>query len=115
GRSGQWALADLAAAQTAANAGHPRRLNGRTPASVWESRTPIDPVERVVFELSVQRRRFQVRDERRIDTEDSLCHWLKSAVDRQAIERALVEHGHLLFTRRRIPLTIRAGKVTGEV
>ena len=42
GRSGQWALADLAAAQTAANASHPRRLNGRTPASVWESRTPIE-------------------------------------------------------------------------
>jgi len=36
-------------------------------------------------------------------------------VDRQAIERALVEHGHLLFTRRRIPLTIRAGKVTKDV
>ena len=52
GRSGRWALADLGAAQTAANASHPRRLNGRTPASVWESRTPIDPVERVLFELT---------------------------------------------------------------
>ena len=115
GRSGRWALADLVAAQTAANASHPRRLNGRTPASVWESRTLVDPLERVVFELSIQRQRFQVRNERRIDQDESLDHWRHGAVDRQAIERALVEHGHLLFTRRRIPLTIRAGKVTKDV
>ena len=115
GRSSMWAPADLVAAQTAANASHPRRLNGRTPASVWESRTLVDPVERVVFELSVQRQRIQVRTERRIDPEDTLDHWRHSAVDRHAIERALCEHGHLLFTRRRIPLTIRAGKVTRNV
>ena len=115
GRSGQWALADLAAAKAAANASHPRRLNGRTPASVWESRTPIDPVERVIFELTVERQRFQARDEQRIDPEELLDHWRASAVDRHAIERALVEHGHLLFTRRRIPLTIRPGKVAADM
>ena len=106
GRSGRWTFADLAAAQIAANVSHPRRLNGRTPTSVWQSRTPVDPGERVVFELSVKRQRFQVRDELRIDQEESLDHWRHSAVDRHAIERALVEHGHLLFTRRQIPLTI---------
>ena len=115
GRSGQWALTDLAAAQTAANASRPRRLNGRTPASVWESRRPIDPVERVIFELTVERQRFQVRDELRIDLEELLDHWRASAVDRHAIERALVEHGYLLFTRRRIPLTIKPGKVARDV
>ena len=115
GRSGRWTFADLAAAQTTANTSHPRRLNGRTPTSVWQSRTPVDPGERVVFELSVKRQRFQVRDELRIDQEESLDHWRHSAVDRHAIERALVEHGHLLFTRRRIPLTIRAGKVATDV
>jgi len=115
GRSGQWALADLTAAQTVANAGHPRRLNGHTPASVWESHTPIDPVERVIFELTVERQRFRVRDEQRIDPEELLDHWRASAVDRHAIERALVEHGHLLFTRRRIPPTIKPGKVARDV
>jgi len=115
GRSGQWALADLAAAQTAANASHPRRLNGRTPASVWESRTPIEPLERVIFELTLERQRFRARDELRIDPEELLDHWRASAVDRHAIERALVEHGYLLFTRRRIPLTIRPGKVARDV
>ncbi|HEV3262937.1 MAG TPA: transposase family protein [Gemmataceae bacterium] len=115
GRSGSWEPADLEAAQSAANASHPRRLNGRTPYSVWQSRTPIDKVERVAFALTVDRQRFQVRDEQSIDQEESLDHWRGSAVDRRAIERALVEHGHLLFTGRRIPLVNKAGKVTADV
>jgi transposase InsO family protein len=115
GRGGQWEWADLAAAQAAANASHPRRLNGRTPTSVWESRTPIDALERVVFALTVDRQRLQTRHELGINQQETLDHWRHSAVDRQAIERALVEHGHLLFTRRRIPLTIRMGKVASDV
>jgi transposase InsO family protein len=115
GRSGLWALDDLEAGQTAANASHPRRLNGRTPTSVWESRTLVDSVERVVFALTVERQRFQARTELGIGQEESLDHWRSSAVDRTAIERALVEHGHLLFTRRRIPLPLRAGKVARDV
>jgi hypothetical protein len=74
----------LAAAQTVANASHPRRLNGRTPASVWESRTPIDPVERVIFELTLERQRFRARGELKIDPEELLEHWRASAVDRRA-------------------------------
>jgi len=115
GHSGRWESADLSAARAVANASHPRRLNGRTPASVWDARTAIDPVERVVFALTVERRRFQVRSELGIAEEEPLDHWRQSAVDRQAIERALVEHGHLLFTRRRIPLPIRKGKVAADV
>jgi hypothetical protein len=115
GRSGLWALADLVAAQTAANASHPRRLNGRTPTSVWESRRPVAMVERDVFALAVERQRFQARVELGIGQEELLDHWCASAVDRTAIERALVEHDHLLFTRRRIPLTIKAGKVARDV
>ena len=76
---------------------------------------PIDMVEPVVFALTVDRQRFQVTNELAIDQEESLDHWRASAVDRQAIERALVEHGHLLFTRRRIPLRIRGGKVARDV
>jgi transposase InsO family protein len=115
GRSGRWELADLRAAQAVANGSHPRRLNGRTPTSVWQSRPAVDVLERVVFELTVERERMQVRDELRIPPEEMLDHWRGSAVDRRAIERALVEHGHLLFTRRRIPLTIRPGKVAADV
>jgi transposase InsO family protein len=74
GRSGRWALADLVAAQIAANASHPRRLNDRTPASVWESRRPVAMVERVVFALAVERQRFQARVELGISREEPLDH-----------------------------------------
>lgn len=114
GRAGRWELADLTAAQAAANTSHPRRLNGRTPTSVWESRQIIGPVERVAFKLTVERQRFQIRGELGIAQEEPLDHWRQSAVDRLAIERALVEHGHLLFTRRRIPLVIKPGKVAAD-
>ena len=114
GHADRWEPADQEAAQGRANDSHPRRLNGRTPAAVWASRKWIDPLERVVFELTVQRQRFRVRDELGIDQEETLDHWRQSAVDRQALERALVEHGHLLFTRRRIPLRIKAGKVAAD-
>jgi transposase InsO family protein len=111
GHTDRWEVADLTAAQAAANASHPRRLNGRMPDSVWQSRTAIAPLQRVVFALTVDRQRFQVRDDLGIAQEEPLDHWRASAVDRQALERALVEHGHLLFTRRRIPLTIGRRKV----
>jgi transposase InsO family protein len=110
----RWEPADLAAARAAANAGHPRRLNGRTPTAVWDARTPAAPLERVVFTLTVERERFRVRTELGIDPDEPLDHWRQSAVDRQAIERALVEHGYLLFTRRRLPLTIQRRKVTAD-
>jgi hypothetical protein len=113
-RAGRWETADLAAAQAEANGSHPRRLNGRTPAALRASRPALAPLERVVFALTVERQRFQARQELGIATEESLDHWRASAVDRQAIERALVEHGYLLFTRRRIPLPIRTRKVAAD-
>ena len=114
GHGGHWRLPNLWAAQTVANTSHPRRLNGRTPTSVWQARTPIKQVERTVFELTVDRQRFQVRQELRIPEESVLDHWRNSAVDRQALPRALVEHDHLLFTRRRIPLRVTRRKVTAD-
>ena len=72
-------------------------------------------LERAYFQLAVERHRFIVRTDERIGWEAELDHWRGSAVDRQAIQRALVEQGYLLFTRRRIPLVIKAGKVTSIV
>jgi transposase InsO family protein len=115
GRVGHWEVADLEAARTAANRSHPRRLNGRTPSALWEARTRVEKLERVIFELTVQRRRFEVRNEWGIAQEEPLGHWRNSAVDRQALERALVEHGHLLFTGRTIPLRNKPQKVTADV
>jgi transposase InsO family protein len=115
GHAGRWELTDLSAAESAANAGQPRRLNGRTPSAVWQARTPVEKLERVIFALTVERQRFQARSALGIAQEEVLDHWRDSAVDRQALERALVEHGHLLFTGRRIPLMNKTRKVPADV
>jgi transposase InsO family protein len=115
GHADRWELADLTAAQATANAGHPRRLNGRTPAAVWDARTAVAPQERLRFGQTADRQRHEVQDELGLAPEEPLDHRRRSAVDRRALERALVEHGNLLFTRRRVPLPIRRGKVTAGV
>jgi transposase InsO family protein len=112
GHAGQWTWADVAAARQQANAGQPRRLQGQTPADTWDGRTAITDVERVCFELTVNRERYVARSEMGLAQETQLNHWEDSAVDRKAIERALVEHDYLLFRGRRVPLIVKGGKVT---
>jgi transposase InsO family protein len=111
-QAGFWTPADLEAARQAANASHPRRLHGRTPAEVWAARTPLSAVERVCFELAVQRERFTASNELGLDPTDSGDHWQQARLDRKAIERALVGRDYLLFKGRRVPLTIKPGKMT---
>jgi hypothetical protein len=111
GHPGLWMMADVEAALRQANASHPRRLHGRTPAEVWASRTRISAVERVRFELAVERERMTARSELEIALDEELDHWQEAAVDRVAISRALVGCDYLLFRRRRIPQTFRRGKV----
>jgi len=115
GHGDRWEPPELEAAQTAANASHPRPLNGRTPTDVWQAPTPLAMLERVIFALTADRQRFRVREELGIDQDEPLDHWRQSAVDRTALERALVEHGHLLFTGRRIPLKNSRRTVTADV
>jgi transposase InsO family protein len=112
GHAGQWATADLESARQAANADRPRRLRGRTPAEVWAARPALSPVARVCFELAVQRERFTAANEYGLDLEDRMDHWQQARIDRKGIERALVGHDYLLFKGRRVPLTIKPGKMT---
>jgi len=112
GHTGLWTSTDVEAARQQANAMPRRRLKGRRPAAVWAERGVITDVERVRFELAVEAQRFVARTEKGIAPEIELDHWTRSAVDRKAMERALVEHDYLLFRGRRVPLTIQPGKVT---
>jgi transposase InsO family protein len=112
GQAGCWTWADTQAACQQANASQPRRLHGLTPAAAWASRTAVTDLERVCFELAVERQRYLARTEMKLEQELELDHWQGSALDRKAIERALGEHDYLLFRGRRVPLTIRPGKVT---
>ena len=109
-----WTSVDVEAARQQANAGHPPRLNGRTPAEVWARRSAIGIGERLRFALAAEYQRDTARSELGIDPEEQLDHWQQGKVDRKAFERALVERDYLLFTRRRIPLIIRGGKVTSN-
>jgi hypothetical protein len=99
-----WTSDDLAAAVHEANT--QARYHERKPIDAWNDRTPIRPSERALFCLTVERQRFLERSAWRIDVHQPLHHWRQSAIDRVAVRRALVEHGYLLFLRRRIPLHV---------
>jgi hypothetical protein len=111
GRSGAWTSADVMAARQQANLAQPRRLHGATPAEVWVTCRALTNLERVRFTLVLKRERFAERMAQGIPVEEALDHWDQSGLDRQALPRALVEHGYLLFRRRRIHLRIRSRKV----
>jgi hypothetical protein len=104
-----WTFDDLAAARAEAN--HAPRGRGPSPAEVWRARPPVTALERACFDLVVQRRRFEARTRLGIPPDADLDHWHQSALDRQALRRALVEHGDLSFTRRSIPLPLNRRKV----
>jgi transposase InsO family protein len=114
-RPASWTSADVEAARAQMNTGHPERLNGRTPTEVWERGSVIGITERLRFAMAVEDERERARTELGMSLTATLDHWEQGQVDRKAIGRALVEHDYLLFTRRRIPLTIGAQKVTSGV
>jgi transposase InsO family protein len=104
GRIDNWTWDDIEAAC--------QEANERPAVLSWTSRTPISNCERVHFDLTAERERILERTQQQYALEDHLDHWCSSEVDRKAIARALVEHGYLLYSRRRIPLTIKPRKVT---
>jgi transposase InsO family protein len=108
GRSDCWTTLDVDAATLAANVAASRRLQGRCPIEVWAARQRVTAVQRARFELAVERHCYDLCCEQGITEDQLLDHWQRSALDRKAIERALVEHDYLLFTRRRIPLGIKS-------
>jgi hypothetical protein len=114
---GQWSCDDVAAAQTEANAtARPHGPNGPTPEQSWASRRTITVAERALFQEAVNRHTTDVRIQQgiqqRLPLEVPLSDQEDRAMDRQAIQRALVEHHYLLFSRRRIPLPFRRHTVT---
>jgi transposase InsO family protein len=103
GRPGQWTWDDVEAARWEANAtARPRGLNGPTPDQSWAARQPIGAEERTLFRATVERLRQEV-EPTTAESEEVLT---QRATDRQAIRRALEQHGYLHYTRKRIPLPI---------
>jgi len=111
GYPGDWTWDDAAAARWEANAtARPRGLRGPTPDELWVGRTPIPTTEREAFQQTATIRFAEIAtaSEGRPAHLSEEMH--RRAMDRQAIRRALEEHGYLYFTRRRIPLPIRRRK-----
>jgi len=114
GRPGQWTWPDAEAARQEANATtRPRGPAGPTPEELWQGRPRISAGQREWFAVSVARCRQEVRQEegRRCE-EGEAGEQEEGARERQAIQRALVEHDLLSFSRRRIPSPIPKPKVT---
>ena len=111
GHPGEWTSDDVAAAQAEANAlSRPHGLNESTPEEMWQARRLLTAVERILFGKTVSRQRDEESAREGLATEGSPNSTRARREERAAISRALVEHGLLLFSRRRIPLPIRKRK-----
>lgn len=111
GHPGYWTADDTAAAQHEANAtARPRGPDGPTPDEAWHQRRRLTALDRALFQASVFRLRPEARRESGHPEEGPLTVNQERQVDRLAIRRALEEHGYLLYSRRRIPLSIRRRK-----
>jgi transposase InsO family protein len=104
GRPGFWSWDDTEAARQEANAtARPRGENGPSPEEAWNSREPISTGERQGFEQTVARLQEEEAQAQGGPPTNPRDEQSIRARDRRAIRRALVEHGHLYFRRRRIP------------
>jgi putative transposase len=111
GHPGYWTCDDAAAAAHEANAtARPRGPDGPTPAQAWQQRRRLTALDRALFQTSVGRLQTEARRELGHSEESPLDVNQQRQVDRIALRRALEEHGYLLYSRRRIPLSIRRRK-----
>jgi transposase InsO family protein len=116
GHEKQPTSSDLEQARRNANAtARPQGPRGATPDEAWQGRPPLGAAERQRFAETVAELRSLVRREWQWSQAEQR-NWRQEAVlQREVLRRALVEHGYLLFTRRRIPIPIRrarAAKIT---
>jgi transposase InsO family protein len=116
GHPGHWTWDDAEAALLEANAtARPRGPLGPSPDQLWSDRTPITEAERHRFSITVADRLQEIEADQGWPHENPKDDMHQRAMDREAIRLALVEHGYLYFTRRRIPLPITSKKVAGII
>ena len=110
-RPGLWTQDDVAFAQMEANAtARPRGPNGPTPDEAWQTRPALALGERDAFLATVAAMQRDICDREGTPPPTDSSTAQGRLIDREAIRRALVEHGHLLFSRRRLPLPIHCSK-----
>jgi transposase InsO family protein len=112
GHAGAWTSADLEAARSAANTtARPWGAAGPSPAEAWSGRRVVSQSEREGFGAEVRRLEAGARAEAGMAAEEELDHYAQAALHRGVLTTALVEHGLLSLTRRRIPQRIFGRKV----
>lgn len=103
----QWSSDHLATAQQQANeTARPRGPNGPTPAQAWQQRQPLPAGERQAFTTTVAALEWEARQQQGLSADSQVKHRDQRAIQREVLRRALVAHGYLMFTRRRIPIPI---------
>jgi hypothetical protein len=103
GHPGFWGWDDTEAARQEANVtARPQGEHGPSPDEAWDRRTPIRDEERQAFARTVVRLQQEEEQAQGGPPSNPREEQSKRARDRQAIRRALVEHGYLYFRRRRI-------------
>ncbi len=111
GRPTDWTADDLAFAQAEANAtARPQGPRGPTPDDLWNQRKPVADSQRTTFAATIERHRRDIQTREGYPMNGTPTSAKERLMDRDAIRRALVEHDLLLFSRRRLPLTIRSQK-----
>jgi putative transposase len=111
GHPGEWTSDDVAAAPAEANAlSRPHGQTQPTPDEMWQARRHLTAAERILFGKMVSRLHDEENAREGLATEGSPNAAQTRRGERAAISRALVEHGLLLFSRRRITLPIRKQK-----
>ena len=114
GYPGDWTYDDTVVARLEANAtSRPHGVNGPCPDELWSARTPITQAERDAFGRTIHWLRKGIELSLEDPNPDPLPEMEHRALMRQAVSRALVEHGYLHYTRRRIYPPIRNGKAAG--
>ncbi|MBI5365570.1 MAG: DDE-type integrase/transposase/recombinase [Planctomycetes bacterium] len=115
-RPGEWTCDDVEAGRLACNElGRPRGAAGPTPDELWATRRMPDLAERSLFRARVERHRLELRAEQGLLPGFELGRWDRTALEREAISRALVARGLLEVRRRRIPPPLyraRMGNIT---
>lgn len=108
GHPGEVTMDDLEAARRKANElSRPFGFAGPTPDEAWKPRRPITPEVRQALRDAYRKREAEARKELNLPADSPLEHGAQAAVDRKAIERALIDCGHLSVRRRRIPLPVK--------
>lgn len=112
GRPGEWTCDDVEAAVLQANeTARPKGLRGPTPTEMWEGRKAISEAQRKMFYRTYRMHHARECSERGLYWNPLLRHGEQASIDRVAIRRSLVEHGFLLFRRKRISLPNSRRKV----